>query len=278
MGDQMIKFILSFIFLTSISFAGLPLTTSRVSGDSNNVTTFNFQFPNFTGTHTGTTVSLGVNNIAGGGTNNGSLGVTAGGVIYSDGSKLMNTGAGTSGFALTSNGSSAPSWTSVLTNPMTTGGDLIYGGASGVPTRLANGTTGQVLTSAGGTAAPAWGAITSISGVYSSTYTPTVAGVANVDSVSVPSACSYIGLGNVIGPISCRIVVDCTAAGDIYTEFTATLPVSTTQGTTITGVFGSATLREVGRVLNSGNLASIQFLCNTAGATTRTFTFSYLVP
>lgn len=47
-----------------------------------------------------------------------------------------------------------------LTNPMTTGGDVIYGGASGVPTRLANGSAGQVLVSAGGTAAPAWGVAT----------------------------------------------------------------------------------------------------------------------
>lgn len=41
-------------------------------------------------------------------------------------------------------------------SPMTTGGDIIYGGASGTGTRLANGTSGQVLTSAGGTAAPSW--------------------------------------------------------------------------------------------------------------------------
>ncbi len=41
-------------------------------------------------------------------------------------------------------------------SPMTTGGDLIYGGASGTGTRLANGTAGQALVSAGGTAAPAW--------------------------------------------------------------------------------------------------------------------------
>lgn len=41
-------------------------------------------------------------------------------------------------------------------SPMTTGGDLIYGGASGVGTRLANGGSGQVLTSAGGTSAPTW--------------------------------------------------------------------------------------------------------------------------
>ena len=43
-----------------------------------------------------------------------------------------------------------------LTNPMTTGGDIIYGGGSGVPTRLANGTAGQVLQSNGTTLAPSW--------------------------------------------------------------------------------------------------------------------------
>lgn len=43
-------------------------------------------------------------------------------------------------------------------SPMTTGGDLIYGGASGTGTRLANGSAGQVLVSAGGTAAPTWSA------------------------------------------------------------------------------------------------------------------------
>ncbi len=41
-------------------------------------------------------------------------------------------------------------------SPMTTGGDLIYGGASGVGTRLANGSAGQVLQSNGTTLAPSW--------------------------------------------------------------------------------------------------------------------------
>ena len=41
-------------------------------------------------------------------------------------------------------------------SPMTTGGDIIYGGTSGAGTRLANGSSGQVLTSGGGTAAPTW--------------------------------------------------------------------------------------------------------------------------
>ena len=48
--------------------------------------------------------------IANGGTNNGSLAVTAGGVLYTDGSKVVNVGAGTSGQALLSQGSGAPIW------------------------------------------------------------------------------------------------------------------------------------------------------------------------
>jgi len=48
--------------------------------------------------------------IANGGTNNGSLPVTAGGVLYTDGTRVQNVGAGTSGYVLQSNGSSSPSW------------------------------------------------------------------------------------------------------------------------------------------------------------------------
>jgi hypothetical protein len=42
----------------------------------------------------------------------------------------------------------------LMENPMTTSGDTIYGGASGVPTRLAKGTDGQVYTLASGV--PSW--------------------------------------------------------------------------------------------------------------------------
>lgn len=45
------------------------------------------------------------------------------------------------------------------TNPMTTAGDIIYGGVSGVPTRLAKGTSGQVLKMNVGETAPEWGAV-----------------------------------------------------------------------------------------------------------------------
>ncbi|QNI34542.1 hypothetical protein H7849_11965 [Alloacidobacterium dinghuense] len=49
-----------------------------------------------------------------------------------------------------SNGSSG------MTNPMTTEGDIIYGGASGTPTRLPAGTAGQLLQTDGTSAAPSW--------------------------------------------------------------------------------------------------------------------------
>jgi hypothetical protein len=83
----------------------------------------------------------------------------------------LPTTAGTSGFVLTSagGGSSPMTWSNVVTNPMTTGGDIIYGGASGAPTRLANGSNGQVLTSAGSTNAPTWAAIGNITVVTKTT-------------------------------------------------------------------------------------------------------------
>jgi hypothetical protein len=53
--------------------------------------------------------------IANGGTNNGSLAVTAGGTLYTDGSKLVNVGAGTAAQYLMSNGASAPTWQTFTT-------------------------------------------------------------------------------------------------------------------------------------------------------------------
>lgn len=46
----------------------------------------------------------------------------------------------------------------LMNNPMTTAGDVVYGGASGAPTRLAVGTAGQVLKVNAGATAPEWGA------------------------------------------------------------------------------------------------------------------------
>jgi len=75
-----------------------------------------------------------------------------------------------------------------MTNPMTTGGDVIYGGASGTPTRLANGTSGQVLTSAGGTSAPTW-ATPSV--VLISTQTASSSATIDFTSISNSTYSSY---------------------------------------------------------------------------------------
>src|ERR1019366_3044687 len=73
-------------------------------------------------------------------------------------------------------------------SPMTTGGDLIYGGASGVGTRLANGTSGYVLTSSGSTLAPTW-APASAGGATS---TPTANTISKWDVNSNMSANNFI--------------------------------------------------------------------------------------
>lgn len=62
------------------------------------------------------------------------------------------------GILYRSNGSSWDTNSSGFANPMTTSGDIIYGGASGTPTRLPKGTDGQVLTLASGI--PSWAAAT----------------------------------------------------------------------------------------------------------------------
>jgi hypothetical protein len=96
-------------------------------------------------------------------------------VVLGAGSGLLtSTGTGTAGQPLLSGGPSANPDYGTLSigaggtgqttkaaafdalSPMTTGGDIIYGGASGTGTRLANGTAGQILTSQGTTLAPIW--------------------------------------------------------------------------------------------------------------------------
>lgn len=123
------------------------------------------------------------------GTSGGVIGYTASGTLASSialatNGIVLGGGAGATPTSLTTNSSTvaalisggtntAPSWGTLAIggggtgqttkaaafdalSPMTTGGDLIYGGASGTGTRLANGSSGQVLTSAGTTAAPVW--------------------------------------------------------------------------------------------------------------------------
>jgi len=90
-------------------------------------------------------------------------GLTASEIVITDGSKNLASAAVATYPSLTEltyvKGVTSAIQTQItakMTNPMTTGGDVIYGGASGVPTRLANGSAGQVLQSNGTTLAPSW--------------------------------------------------------------------------------------------------------------------------
>lgn len=96
---------------------GLPPTSSKISTDANEVTTFKFDFPNFTGTHTGTDLSLGINSVAGGGTGLATL--TLNNVILGNGTSTPQFVApGNSGNVLTDNGTT---WVSSASN-----GNLSY--------------------------------------------------------------------------------------------------------------------------------------------------------
>lgn len=141
--------------------------------------------------------------IAQGGTNNGSLAVTNGGVIYSDGSKLMNTGAGSSGQILKSTGAGAPAWLTTLpianggTNVATlgtSGGVLYYDGSGVANTGLSagGGTTAYALTHAGTGQVPSW----STALVYG-TFSPTLTNGTNTQA-STTHAGTYIRVGSVV--------------------------------------------------------------------------------
>lgn len=105
------------------------------------------------GTSTGNTGQVRMKELAANGTNH--MILRAPDAITSDFALTFPNGVGSAGQALTTDGTSGVlSWTTL--NPMTTGADIIYGGASGVPTRLANGSATQVLTSSGTTVAPTW--------------------------------------------------------------------------------------------------------------------------
>jgi len=117
-----------------------------------------------TGT-TGTTVALG-NHVHGNITNTGTLSTS---VTATNPVKVVITDSGNTVGTLTTTGASGTTflrgdgtWVTPtgFANPMTTAGDIIYGGASGAPTRLAgSGTNNWVLTYDTSTSAPKWAAV-----------------------------------------------------------------------------------------------------------------------
>lgn len=139
------KALLIALFFVNAALAGLPPTSSRISGETSNKTTFSFQFPNFAGTRTGTTLSLGVNSVAGGGTGASSL--TANSVLLGSGtSPVQSVAPGTSGNILTSNGttwtSAAPAGGGITTlNTLTATTQTFAFGSSGTTPNVSSATS-----------------------------------------------------------------------------------------------------------------------------------------
>ena len=152
-------------------------------------------------------------------------------------------------------------------SPMTTAGDVIYGGTSGVGTRLAVGTAGQVLTVNSGATAPQWstpttGTVTSVSwtgglvSVATSTTTPafTVAGT----SGGIPYFSSATTWAT-SAALAANAIVLGGGAG--------TAPATTTTGTGVVTAINNAVNTGSGLVTQSGTLAASALLLGGGSAT-----------
>src|SRR6185503_3806839 len=169
---------LAILLITSCAWASYPPTTTKDSSDSNPVTTFNFQFPNFTGTHTGTTFSLGVNGIAGGGTNEASQ--TSNGVCYFDGTGLT-TG---SGITYDGAGTLATSFETLSNTFTATGNALLHATATSAAT------SGGTFTATG------------ILATASNSSSTTVAGENVTGITSAVSTAATVGTGTLTGTLN----------------------------------------------------------------------------
>ncbi len=148
-------------------------------------------------------------------------------------------------------------------SPMTTGGDLIYGGASGTGTRLANGTAGDHLISSGGTAAPTWKAIGAVqsSNVTIATWP---GGIGNGQFGDLTSVTLTAGTWH----ISAVLSYDATGAATAGEMF---LGISSNSGTSSTGLITGNNLVTINpntMVNGDGKHMSLPTFIVTPGSTT----------
>lgn len=113
-----------------------------------------------------------------------------------------------------------------MSNPMTTSGDIIYGGSSGTPARLAAGTSGYYLKTLGSGSAPSWAAVSGGSSGYNAVLTPSGDATGAADAAAIMSAVAALpstggvirGLPSANWNIECNQVV--IARSGVYLDFT----------------------------------------------------------
>lgn len=119
----------------------------------------------------------------------------------------------------------------LMNNPMTTAGDVVYGGASGVPSRLGVGTAGQVLKVNAGATAPEWGSTSAVGNLWkmaksatlgNQTLTNNTSDLITFDTAEIDGGSSVIDLANE------RFVVPATGFYEVsaYWRWGSTAPVT----------------------------------------------------
>jgi len=171
-------------------------------------------------------------------------------------SSLTSAGGGTFG-------TNAFNSTAFTTNPMTTGGDVIYGGASGVPTRLANGTTGQCLQSNGTTTAPTWGTCaTGFASLGANTFTALQTHTIGAANTGVIASTGYSLTGSsAVSMIDLAGTLNTTGSPDVFAlRVTDTARGAATRLVNIyAGVAGATSMFSInvaGNITNAGSTTS----------------------
>lgn len=110
-----------------------------------------------------------------------------------------------------------------LTNPMTTEGDMIYGGTSGTPERLAAGTSGYILQTNGAGAAPTWVAASSTGYSLLASVKQTMA--VSISSSSPTTLLTATGLGSGLCLVQVSFLLELTTgAATDWVHWTMNVP------------------------------------------------------
>jgi hypothetical protein len=165
------------------------------------------------------------------------------------GTNVTITGSGTTGSPYVVNAASG------LTNPMTSVGDMIIGGASGTPTRLPAGTNTYVLSMVSGS--PAWvaatggGTVTSASVVSANGFAGTVATATSTPAITITTTVTGILKGN-------GTAISAATAGTDY-------QVPLTFSTGLTNASNTVTVNTTQNITTLSNLTVAGFVQTTSG-------------
>jgi len=159
-------------------------------------------------------------------------------------------------------------------SPLTTAGDILYGGTSGAGTRLGIGTSGQVLTVVSGL--PAWqnvsgtGTVTSVSVVSANGFAGTVANATSTPAITLSTSITGVLKGN-------GTAISAATAGTDYSAGTSGNATGLVYSTTTTGALTTATAAQITTAIGTTAVTNATNAANVAVADTTTNAVYYPV-